>query len=206
VASAAQQVGCRIVLVSIAGAGADAALPLARTKFAAEQSIRESGLPWTIIRAAAFAQTWAMILTQSAGRTGRPGIIGPGRATHRFVDVRDVSDAVTRAVTDASLRGRTLEVCGPDELTVVQLAAMVQEANGWTGTLRHLPVPLARAIGSCMSLFRPDLARRLSLGIGMNQSQQAGDGTVEVPAWLVTHSITVETIREASATALNRGR
>lgn len=196
--SAAQRVGCSIVLVSIVGAAPDAALPLARTKWAAEQVIRGSGVPWTIVRAAAFAQTWAMILTLSAGRSGRPGIIGPGEASHRFVDVRDVAAVVARAVADDSLRGRTLEVTGPEVLTVLQLAGMVQEANSWAGTPRHLPLPLARAIAPCLGLFRPDLARRISIGIAMNDPPPAKARGADVPSWVVTHPITTETMRAAS--------
>ena len=169
VVSAAQRVGCSIVLVSIVGAAPDATLPLARTKWAAEQVVRASSVPWTIVRAAAFAQTWAMILTLSAGRSGRPGIIGAGEAAHRFVDVRDVAAVVTRAATDDALRGRILQVCGPDELTVSQLANLVQQANSWHGSPRHLPVPVARMIAASLALFRADLARKVSLGIAMNE-------------------------------------
>ncbi|WP_306231642.1 SDR family oxidoreductase [Agrococcus beijingensis] len=195
VAAAATRNGCGIVLVSAVGAAPDAAQPLARTKWAAEQIVRECGAPWTIVRAAAFAQTWAMILTLSAGRSGRPSLIGPGAALHRFVDVRDVAAVVARAATDDALRGRILEVCGPDPLTPSQLAAMVQEANSWHGAPRHLPLALARVIGSGLSLFRPDLGRRLTLGIAMNESQPPDSTEGELPTWLAMRPITPETMR-----------
>ena len=198
VVSAALRVGCSIVLVSTVGAAPDATLPLARTKWAAEQVIRESGVPWTIVRAAAFAQTWAMILTLSAGRSGRPVIIGPGDAVHRFVDVRDVAAVVARAATDVSLRGRILEVSGPDALSVGHLAAMVKEANSWVGAPRHLPLPLARASARYLALFRADLARRVSIGIAMNDPQPADSRGADVPSWIVTHPISTETMLAAS--------
>lgn len=198
VTAAAAQVACGIVLVSVVGAAADAALPLGRTKFAAEQRIHESGVPWTIVRCAAFAQTWAMILTLSAGDTGRPAIIGRGEAAHRFVDVRDVASVVARASTDTSLRGRLLQVSGPEPLTVSQLASMVQRANSWTGAPRHLPLPLARAIATTLAPFRPDLTRKLRLGIAMDEPQPADDPSTDAPSWLVTRPITLETIRAVS--------
>ena len=202
VVSAAQRVGCLIVLVSIVGAAPQAPLPLARTKWAAEEVIRQSGVPWTIVRAAAFAQTWAMILTLSAGRSGRPAIIGPGEATHRFVDVRDVAAVVARAATDDTLRGRILEVSGPEELSVSQLAAMVQEANAWRGPPRHLPLPLARTIAPCLGLFRPNLARRVSIGIAMNKTPPANTLDAHVPPWLTTRPITPETMDQRSNPAI----
>ena len=204
VVAAARRVGCSIVLVSIVGAGPDVSLPLARAKWAAEQVIRASDVPWTIVRSAAFAQTWAMILTLSAGRTGRPGVIGPGVAAHRFVDVRDVAGVVARAATDESLRGRTIQVAGPDELTVSQLAAMVQQANSWTGAPRHLPVLVARAIAPGLAVFRPDLARRLSMGIAMNNPQPPDGPGAVVPSWVVTRPITPETMGAASRAAMSR--
>ena len=208
VASAARSVECSIVLMSIVGAAPDAALPLARTKWAAEQVIRESGVAWTIVRTAAFAQTWAMILGLSAGRSGRPGIIGAGETAHRFVDVRDVASVVARAAWDDSLRGRILQVCGPDELTVSQLAALVQQANSWHRPPRRLPVPLARMIAASVAPFRADLARRVSLGIAMNDPQPTDGPDADVPSWLTTRPITIETVRAASTQgdAPNRSR
>ncbi|MGC5076340.1 SDR family oxidoreductase [Agrococcus sp. DT81.2] len=195
VVAAARQVGCAVVLTSIVGAASDATLPIARSKWAAERIVSESGVPWTIVRSAAFAQTWAMILTMSAGRSGRPSMIGRGRAGHRFVDVRDVAAVVARAATDEGLRGRTLQVSGPDVLTPSQLAAMVQQANAWSGQPRHLPLPVARAIGAGLAPFRPDLARRVALGIAMEEPQPPDGPEVEVPEWLSMRRITPETMR-----------
>ncbi|MEV7527193.1 SDR family oxidoreductase [Agrococcus sediminis] len=197
VVAAAIRHGCAIVLVSAVGAAPDAAQPLARTKWAAEQIVRDSGVPWTIVRAAAFAQTWAMILTLSAGRSGRPGLIGAGSALHRFVDVRDVAEVVARAAVDETLRGRILEVCGPDALSPSRLAELVQAANGWHGAPRHLPVPLVRAIAGALAPLRPDLARRFTLGIAMNVPQPAPRADADVPAWLEPHRISPETMRWA---------
>lgn len=201
VVAAAREAGCAVVLTSIVGAAPDAVLPLARSKWEAERIVRESGVPWTIIRSAAFAQTWAMILTLSAGRSGRPSMIGSGRAGHRFVDVRDVAAVIARAATDPGLRGRTLQISGPEVLTPWQLAAMVQQANDWTGTPRHLPLPVARAVGAVLSPFRPDLARRIALGIAMDEPQPLDPPDVDVPSWLTTRRITTESMRWPAETA-----
>ncbi len=198
VVAAARRFGSRIVLVSSATARLDSPLRLDRSKWAAERVIRESGTSWTIVRAAPYAQTWAMILTMSAGRSERPGIIGAGEPPHRFVDVRDVVAAVARAATDVSLHGRTLEVAGPEELTLGELAAMMQRANSWPGSPRHIPMPVARAIGGALELFRPDLARRVRIAVAMNAPDPAPDGEAEVPSWITTRSITPETMGAVS--------
>ena len=184
VGAAARRVECGIVLMSMVGAGPHAAMPLARTMWAAENEIRESGAPWTIVRATAFAQTWAMILTESAGRSGRPGIIGAGETVHRFVDARDVASVVARAATDPSVRGRTLQ--------------LVQQANSWPGRPRHLPVPVARIIAASLAPFRADLARKLSLAIAMNDPDSADPLSADLPSWVATRAISVETMGDAS--------
>lgn len=206
VAAAARQAGCAVVLVSIVGAASDAALPLARSKWGAENVIRESGARYTIVRASAFAQTWAMILTQSAGRSGRPAIIGSGAALHRFVDVRDVAAVVARAATDESLRGRMLEVRGPAELSISHLAAMVQQANSWSGPPRHVPLPLARMVALCLSPFRADLARMASIAISMNHPEPVDARGGDVPSWLVARAISSETIGGGSAVLPSHAR
>lgn len=198
VAAAARRFGSAIVLVSGAGAGVDAPLHLDRTKWAAEQLVRESAVPWTIVRAAPYAQTWSMVLTMSADRSGHPGIIGAGTTPHPFVDVRDVADVVMRAVNDESLRGRTLLVSGPEGLTLVELAAMMQEATSWSGSPRHVPMPLAKAIGAVLGVFKPHLARRLEIAASLNRPERAHDDTAEVPGWFVPRTITPETIGAAS--------
>ena len=198
VTAAARRFGSHIVLVSTAGARADAPLLLDRTKWAAEQVVRESGVPWTIVRAAPYAQTWAMILTMSADRSGRPGIIGSGTTSHHFIDVRDVAAVVTRAATDVSLRGRILLVAGPDGLTLRQLAAMMQEATSWSGSPRHLPILLANAIGVVLGVFRPHLARRLKIAASLNDPEPGQDDAAEAPSWFVPRTITPEAIAAAS--------
>jgi uncharacterized protein YbjT (DUF2867 family) len=201
VAAVARSFGSHIVLVSTAGARADAPLLLDRTKWAAEQVVRESGVPWTIVRAAPYAQTWAMILTMSADRSGRPGIIGSGMTPHHFVDVRDVAAVVTRAVADESLRGRILLVSGPDALTLRQLAAMMQEATSWSGSPRHLPSPLASAIGVVLGVFRPHLARRLTIAASLNDPEPVQDDAADAPSWFVPRTITPDAIAAASDAA-----
>src|SRR6476620_8264494 len=50
--------GADVVLVSVVDASADHPLELFRMKWAAEQHLRASGVPWTIVRASAFAEMW----------------------------------------------------------------------------------------------------------------------------------------------------
>ena len=50
------------VLVSVHGASADHPMSLVRAKYSAEEKLRASGLPFTIVRATPFMETWLGII------------------------------------------------------------------------------------------------------------------------------------------------
>jgi uncharacterized protein YbjT (DUF2867 family) len=151
---AAVEAGCHLVLVSVVGAAADSPIELFRMKAEAEQHLRRSGMPWTIVRATAFAELWTNVIRASAGRDGRARLLGPARSPMNFVHVTDVAGAVVRATEDDALIGRCIEVGGTENLSLTDFAAQL------TGRPpRHLPHPLVRAIGRVAEPLAPGLAR-----------------------------------------------
>ncbi|MEO5610922.1 MAG: NAD(P)H-binding protein [Ornithinibacter sp.] len=136
---AAARAGAAVVLVSVLGAAADSPMPLFRMKYAAEEHLRRSGIPWTIIRPDAFEETWVGILEQTAGRRCRPVVFGRGDNPFAWTPVDAVAAHVVGAVFDPHLRGQTIDVTGPEPRTLEQLARGVMRAHGWPGDPRHLP-------------------------------------------------------------------
>ena len=67
---AAARTGAAFILVSVVGASPGHPIGLFRAKHAAEETLRASGIPWTIVRATAFMETWGTII---AGRCRHPG-------------------------------------------------------------------------------------------------------------------------------------
>ena len=65
--AAAARTGAAFVLVSVVGASSGHPIGLFRAKHAAEQTLRASGIPWTIVRATAFIETWATIMARPPG-------------------------------------------------------------------------------------------------------------------------------------------
>jgi NADH dehydrogenase len=131
--------GADVVLLSVVGSSADSLMELFRAKYAAEEHLRASSAPWTIVRATAYVELWADIMT-------KPIVFGRGNNPINFVSVRDVAAVVERAVTDVSLRGMTLEVGGPDNITFNELAATLQHLRGRPAKIRHVPRVLLRAM------------------------------------------------------------
>src|SRR6476661_1768587 len=121
--AAALAANAGLILVSVVGSSTRHPLELFRMKAAAEEHLRTSGVPWTIIRATAFLELYLDLMRRTAGRSGRPLIFGRGQNPINFVPVSDVAEAVVKAVLDPSQRGRTITVAGPRNWTLTDLAA-----------------------------------------------------------------------------------
>ncbi len=160
VVDAAVRVGAAVVMVSGVGVSPDSPMEMFRMKDAAEQHLRASAATWTIVRATTFLETWIALMRQTAARSGRPLVFGRGDNPINFVSALDVAALVVRAVTDGDLRGQTVEIGGPEDLTFNHLAAAIQAAAGRSAGPRHVPRPVLRAMAATLTPFKPELARQ----------------------------------------------
>jgi uncharacterized protein YbjT (DUF2867 family) len=172
---ATKAAGADFVLVSTVGATPDSPMELFRMKHAAEDHARSSGTPTTIIRATAFAELWIELLQQTAARSGRPLVFGRGDNPINFVSVADVAALVEHAVTDASLRGQTLEIGGPVNVTVNELAEAVQRAGDRIGTPRHVSPAMLRLMANTIGRVKPQLGRQARAALAMDRTDLTFD-------------------------------
>ncbi len=169
---AAAEVGAEVVMLSVVGASAEHPMELFRAKHAAEAHLRASGVRWTIVRATAFVELWAAIMT-------KPIVFGRGENPINFVSVEDVTAVVEQAVIDTGLRGEVIEVGGPQNLTFNQLAIVLQNVRGRPAKVRHVPRGILRA-------FAP-LARQPRAAVAMDtidmtfDAAAAGHPLVQLP-------------------------
>ncbi len=164
---AAKAAGAEFVLVSTVGAAADSPMELFRMKHAAEQHAIASGVPTTIVRATAFLELWIELLQQTARRSGRPLVFGRGRNPINFVSVADVAALAEHAVVDPSLRGQTLEIGGPRNLTLERLARAVADRGQEP---RHLPPLLLRLMAGTMERVKPQVGRQVRAAVAMDRT------------------------------------
>ena len=165
---AATAAGAAFVLISVVGARAGHPIGLFRAKHAAEETLRASRVPWTIIRATAFMQTWSAIMIQALRASGKIPVFGRGDNPVNFVSATDVAALAALAVTDPGLRGQVIQLGGPDNLTFNQLAAIIQGTLGHRGTVRHIPRPALRALAWTASPVKPALARQARAALTMD--------------------------------------
>jgi uncharacterized protein YbjT (DUF2867 family) len=154
--------GADVVLMSVVGASPDSPMELFRAKWAAEQHLRAGRARWTIVRATAFVELWAEIMT-------KPIVFGSGDNPVNFVSVHDVAAAVDCAVADAGLRGEVLQIGGPQNVSFNELAALLHDVRGGGGRTRHVPRWLLRAMAP--------VARQARAGVCMDTTDMAFDAT-----------------------------
>ncbi|MDQ6918107.1 MAG: NAD(P)H-binding protein [Candidatus Dormibacteraeota bacterium] len=168
---AARSVGAEhFILVSIAGAGPAHPLEIYRAKFQAEEELKASGLAWTVIRPTTLMETWAMVVGAPIRAKGRAQVFGRGDNPVNFVSANDVAGFVELAVLRPELRGVTLEVGGPENLTLNQVAALCFETCGRTGRISHLPLPVLRLASLIVPRLRPDIGRLIEAAVAMDTS------------------------------------
>ncbi len=170
-ASAGAGVG-HFILISVQGAAADSPLPLMRMKFAAEQELIRSGLPFTIIRPTACLETYLEAIGGPLAKTGSTVVFGSGTVPVNFVSVRDTAALVRRAVQDPGPLGQLIEWGGPN-LTLNQLSEALHA--GSAGKTRHIPVQALRMISVLARPFAPFLARVARAAVVMNTTDMSFD-------------------------------
>lgn len=166
--AAAESVGADIVMMSVIGASPDSPMELFRMKYAAEQRLLDSTTSWTVVRSDAYAETWLAVLEETAGKSGRPLVFGRGDRPISWVSVHDVAALVELAVTDSSLRGRILEICGPEPVTLTELAARFMSERGVAGKPRRVPRVLLHVVAGTVGRVRPTMRRQARASLAMD--------------------------------------
>ena len=174
---AARAADAQIVLMSVVGAAAGSPMELFRMKHAAEQHLQAGDGDWTIVRATAFLELWIDVLGSTAARSGRPVVFGRGDNPINFVSVTDVAGLLEQAVTDPATRGRILEIGGPDDLSLNQLAAAIQQAAGRPAPLRHVPPLMLRLMARSAGYLKPELGRQARAALVMDRADFSFDAT-----------------------------
>jgi uncharacterized protein YbjT (DUF2867 family) len=156
-ASAAKAAGVqRLVYMSGAGAAPDAPRHWFRAKWRAEEAVRSSGIPYTIFRPSWIYGPGDRSLNRFLGfARWLPFVpqIGNGRQLVAPVFVDDMGRLVADALETAAATGATLEVGGPETVT---MDAVVREALRIQGRRRfilHAPAVLMKLLTRPLTLL-----------------------------------------------------
>ncbi|WP_425100572.1 NAD(P)H-binding protein [Tropicibacter sp. S64] len=102
-----------------------------------EAVVRNSGVDFTIVRAAWFAQNFSEGYLRDpvlAGVLPMPG----GAVAEPIIDIDDIADVAVAALTEDGHRGMLYEVTGPRLMTFAEMAGVLSQATG--RQIRHIPI------------------------------------------------------------------
>jgi NAD(P)H dehydrogenase (quinone) len=112
-------------------------LGLAPEHLATEQVIRESDVPFTLLRNGWYTENYTQTITQGAEHGSFSGSAGEGRIAS--ASRADYADAAVAALTGEGHVGKVYELAGDRSWTYVELAAELTKATGKDVTYRDLP-------------------------------------------------------------------
>ncbi len=102
-----------------------------------EEAVRASGIDYTLVRAAWFAQNFSEGYLRDpilAGVLPMPG----GMIQEPIIDIEDIADVVVAALTEEGHKGELYEVTGPRLMSFAQMAEALSQATG--RPIRHIPI------------------------------------------------------------------
>ncbi len=102
-----------------------------------EEIVRNSGLPFTIVRAAWFAQNFSEGYLRDpilGGVLPMPG----GDIVEPIIDIDDIADVVVAALTEDGHVGERYEVTGPRLMTFAEMAGVLTQTLG--RPIQHIPI------------------------------------------------------------------
>lgn len=104
-----------------------------------EQVVQQSGVAWTIVRCSFFAQNFSEGIFMEGVLAGEI-VLPVGAVREPFVDVDDIADVATAALTEPGHAGQLYELTGPQLLTFAEATAEIARAANRPIQFVNVPV------------------------------------------------------------------
>jgi NADH dehydrogenase len=155
----------RLVYVSFRGMGADEPVDIFRLKWYIEDAIRRSGVPYVMLRPTAFMDVWINdVIANRVRKKGGALIFGDGSAVANYIAVDDVATFAVRILGRDDIVNEVIEVGGPSDASLNDLATLVERKFGASGRRQHVPVAMLRFLPTIIRPFNEVAARLMTLG------------------------------------------
>ena len=84
---------------------------------------------------------------------------------------------VTLAAEDSAMTGQCLEVGGPENLTMRQVAETIKRVTKVTGAVSSVPLPMMRVMATLLRPLNPTLARQIQAAVVMDTTDMSFEPT-----------------------------
>ena len=132
----------RLLHMSALGASEDGSTPYLRTKFAAEELVRQSGLNYAIFRPSLIFGRGGEAIKMFGDMVKKyvVPIIGDGQYRFQPVSVNTVAQGFEKALDPETAKDQTLDVGGPDNVTFDEIMDTLARVMGKSIVKIHMPV------------------------------------------------------------------
>jgi uncharacterized protein YbjT (DUF2867 family) len=164
--AAARNTGVRrLIYVSARGIEQDSPVDIFRIKWYIEDAIRRSGVRYVIVRPTTFMDVWVdEILAAGIRQKGTTTIFGPGTARMNYISVDDVAEFVVKILGREEVVNERIEIGGPSDMAMNDVATLVEKQLGRGGRRRHIPVFAMKFLPPVVRPFNEVAARMMTLG------------------------------------------
>jgi len=149
----------RFVQMSALGVRADGVAEYQTSKWKAEEAVRQSGIPYCILRPSLIFGPGDGFVTQMLDVMRKALLIRPvpgdGRPKFRPVFIEDVTACFVQALTTPAATGKTIELGGAEELTLNEILAEIAAVAGIRKPALHVPMPVMMAAATVAQTLLP---------------------------------------------------
>lgn len=172
----------RVVLLSGRGVGSPGRdFEVYVHQFTLEETVKDSGLDWTILQPAWFMQNFSEAWLHDYLLAGQLRL-SAGEGAEAWIDTDDVGDVATETLLDDRHLGRTYALSGPRPLTLTEVAAELTSATG--RGVEYLPLEPDEHVREMVGFGVPhpdaEALRDLFEVIRHHRSEYLSDGVAQV--------------------------
>jgi uncharacterized protein YbjT (DUF2867 family) len=136
----------RFIQMSALGVRADGVAPYQTTKWKAEEVVRQSGIPYCILRPSVIFGPDDGFVTQMLDVMRKAPLFRPvpgdGKPRYRPIFIDDLTECFSRALVLESATNKAIGLGGADELSLNQILAEIALQAGIRKPAVHVPLPL----------------------------------------------------------------
>lgn len=163
----------RIVYLSALGTKENAETDYHRTKFLAEQTVKNSGLEWTIFRASVIYgknDGFLKVISNVVRFLPFVPIFGDGKYKLQPVYIDDLTEAMAKSLQIPASNGETVDIGGPEELEYAEVLNKIKRALGKRRLNFHIPFGVIKPMAAVMEkILKPspltiDMLKMLRMG------------------------------------------
>jgi NADH dehydrogenase len=167
------------IYTSVFQASSDHPLDFWRTKARVERHLEESGMTYTIVRPTSFMDMHAyQLIGKSVIEGKRAMLTGRGTNPRNFVASEDVAKVVVGALRIPSLRGQTIDVGGPQNLSGHDVVEIFERVSGRKAKVGHIPVRMLRMMSRAIAPVHPGVSRIMRMAVISETTDQTFDPSV----------------------------